>query len=244
MIIVSELGDKTFFIAAILAMTNNRRDIFLSASAALLVMTVLSVVLGMTLPVLLPAKYTHFASCVLFIVFGVKLLYSVITGDGGSAAEEMKEVEEEIHEAGGGATSPGADGASGADDSSVEMSEIAALESGESKEKSKKKADSHALSLRRCFSAVTIQCFTMTFFAEWGDRSQIATIAMAASKDPYGVTLGSFIAHSMCTGLAVIGGTLLASRISERTVNLIGGVLFLCFAATGFYLGPPTAAKV
>jgi len=30
------------------------------------------------------------------------------------------------------------------------------------------------------------QCFTMTLLAEWGDRSQIATIALAAAKDPVG----------------------------------------------------------
>ena len=54
--------------------------------------------------------------------------------------------------------------------------------------------------------------FTMTFLAEWGDRSQIATIAMAASKDPYGVTVGGILGHSLCTGMAVIGGRMLATR--------------------------------
>jgi len=41
-ILVSELGDKTFFIAAILAMRNNKLTVFLAAIAALAVMTVLS----------------------------------------------------------------------------------------------------------------------------------------------------------------------------------------------------------
>lgn len=54
--------------------------------------------------------------------------------------------------------------------------------------------------------------FTMTFLAEWGDRSQIATIALAAAKDPYGVTLGGVLGHSLCTGMAVIGGRMLATR--------------------------------
>jgi len=87
------------------------------------------------------------------------------------------------------------------------------------------------------FSPVFIQCFTMTFLAEWGDRSQIATIALAASKNPYGVTVGGIIGHAMCTGLAVLGGKLLATRISERTVAAVGGILFLFFAIHGLYSG-------
>ncbi|CAN0449899.1 unnamed protein product, partial [Ectocarpus fasciculatus] len=71
--------------------------------------------------------------------------------------------------------------------------------------------------------------FSMTFLAEWGDRSQIATIALATNKDPFGVTAGGVIGHSLCTGMAVVGGKLLAARISEKTVHLVGGALFLVF---------------
>jgi putative Ca2+/H+ antiporter (TMEM165/GDT1 family) len=41
-IIVSELGDKTFFIAAIMAMRHPRHTVFLGAITALGLMTVLS----------------------------------------------------------------------------------------------------------------------------------------------------------------------------------------------------------
>ncbi len=46
MIIVTELGDKTFFIAAIMAMRYARSTVFLGAISALAVMTVLSAALG------------------------------------------------------------------------------------------------------------------------------------------------------------------------------------------------------
>lgn len=259
MILVSELGDKTFFIAAILAMSHSRRAIFLSAGAALAVMTVLSVGLGMTLPALLPKQYTHLASCVLFVVFGVKLLHTVLTSEGGAAAEEMQEVEEELAAAKQSAHSNSSGGSSGKgnvisardndDDDDCEMQALKSaaaehdagdVEAGEALKKDMVPglASSVQLSLRRCLTPIMIQCFTMTFLAEWGDRSQISTIAMAASKNPYGVTLGSFIGHAMCTGLAVVGGKLLASRISERAVNAIGGALFLVFAVAGFVMGP------
>jgi putative Ca2+/H+ antiporter (TMEM165/GDT1 family) len=108
------------------------------------------------------------------------------------------------------------------------------VEAGEGAKETKKEKGL----LQLFFSPVYITCFTMTFLAEWGDRSQIATIALAAAKDPFGVTVGGILGHSCCTGVAVVGGKLLASRISERTVILAGGVLFLLFAAHSIWAGP------
>ena len=86
--------------------------------------------------------------------------------------------------------------------------------------------------------AILTQAFTLTFFAEWGDRSQIATIALAAAKNPYGVTLGGVLGHALCTAIAVLGGRLLAMKISERAVFFVGGLLFLAFAVHAFVTGP------
>lgn len=67
-------GDKTFFIAAIMAMRHNRVVIFVSAISALVVMTILSAVMGYALPNILPRRYTHYAATALFLFFGVRLL--------------------------------------------------------------------------------------------------------------------------------------------------------------------------
>lgn len=87
--------------------------------------------------------------------------------------------------------------------------------------------------------AVMTQALTMTFLAEWGDRSQIATIALAASKNTYGVIIGGLLGHALCTGVAVIGGRMLAAKISERTVSIIGGLGFFVFALHSFFFEDP-----
>jgi len=52
MIIVSELGDKTFFIAAIMAMRHPRQLVFCAAVAALAVMTIFSSLIGVAAKVI------------------------------------------------------------------------------------------------------------------------------------------------------------------------------------------------
>jgi hypothetical protein len=65
-------------------------------------------------------------------------------------------------------------------------------------------------------SPAWVQTFVMTFLGEWGDRSQIATIAMAAGSDYWWVTGGAVVGHGCCTAVAVIGGRAIAGKVSMR----------------------------
>ncbi|MFM7794708.1 MAG: TMEM165/GDT1 family protein, partial [Microcystis panniformis] len=42
---------------------------------------------------------------------------------------------------------------------------------------------------------VWTQALVMTFVAEWGDRTQISTIALAAANNPLFLTLGAILGH-------------------------------------------------
>lgn len=216
MILVTELGDKTFFIAAVLAMRYGRVVVYAGAMSALTAMHLLSSLMGYALPAFLPRVYTHFASALMFVYFGIRLLKDAHEmGEGPS--DELQEVEEELIKKKEGEEF----------DTDVEV--------GEEKKKTKNNANNSKFNEQL---KILTQAFTLTFLAEWGDRSQIATIALAASKNPYGVVLGGLIGHGFCTGLAVVGGRMLAAKISERTVALIGGILFLIFAIHSFLVGP------
>lgn len=71
MIIFTEIGDKTFLVAALMAMRHPRLTVFTSALSALTAMTILSAVLGHLAPTLLPKRLTTFAAAILFLIFGV-----------------------------------------------------------------------------------------------------------------------------------------------------------------------------
>jgi putative Ca2+/H+ antiporter (TMEM165/GDT1 family) len=76
---------------------------------------------------------------------------------------------------------------------------------------------------------IFITCFSQIFFGEWGDKSQITTVAMSASNSTVIVFLGTLVGHFFCTGLAVLGGNYFAEKISEKVLNLLGGTLMLFF---------------
>jgi len=92
MIIVTELGDKTFFIAAILAMQHSRCLVFSGAISALGFMTVLSVFLG----VIIPRTFTYCAGTILLTLFGIRMLYDGYKMSPDEGKEEMKAVHEEL----------------------------------------------------------------------------------------------------------------------------------------------------
>lgn len=91
---------------------------------------------------------------------------------------------------------------------------------------------------RKYLSAILLQSFVLTFLAEWGDRSQISTIILGARENMIGTVLGGTIGHGLCTGLAVIGGRMIAQRISVKTVTLVGAFVFLFFAFSAFFIDP------
>ncbi|XP_034677577.1 GDT1-like protein 1, chloroplastic isoform X3 [Vitis riparia] len=198
LIFFSELGDKTFFIAALLAARNSGAVVFIGTFGALAAMTIISVVLGRTfhyVDEILPFRFGEtdlpiddIAAVCLLVYFGVSTLLEANSSDGLKAEEEQKEAE-------------------------IAVSEFSGNGAG-------------ILSS----ASTVISTFLLVFVAEWGDKSFFSTIALAAASSPLGVIGGALAGHGVATLLAVLGGSLLGTFLSEKVIAYIGGVLFLIFA--------------
>ncbi len=187
LITVSELGDKTFFIAAILSMRYSKRLVFIGAVAALAIMTMLSVLVGQVAS-FLPGRVIQLAEVGLFTLFGLKLLYDASRMSPKAGMAECEEAEAAIQQA-------------------------------------------ESTSFRRHTPTMIVaEAFGLTFLAEWGDRTQFATITLATAYNPIGVTIGAVLGHAICAAIAVSLGRLACNRLSERTLTTSGGLLFLVFA--------------
>jgi len=239
-IVVSEIGDKTFFIAAIMAMRYNRLAVLAGALLALFLMTAISTAFGYVVPKIIPPGVTHILITVLFFFFGGKLLYDAYTDDGAGGNDEQEEVEIELNQL----HSKLVKSSDRADPhQEAEIENIAGQTKRANDMEShidsptKKRENNCANRINDVQSKLVFwQALTMTFLGEWGDRSQIATIALAADSSALFVFVGAFLGHCLCTGFAVVGGKYLSDKISERTVNLSGGILFLLFGIHNLFM--------
>ncbi|CDZ98825.1 Predicted membrane protein [Phaffia rhodozyma] len=234
MIVVSEIGDKTFLIAAILASRQPRMTVFAGAFASLVIMSILSAAMGRVIG-LVPKEWTQFAAAVLFLVFGVRMAHEGVTmsatDSSDKMAEEIREVEEEL------SSSPASsiplndmeEGRSFPRSGSASASRSGSMEGGIAGYAEKAKQMLGVMA-----SPVFAQAFVLTFLGEWGDRSQIATIALAAAHNLYVIAFGTILGHGLCTAGAVIGGRWLSTKISVKYITLIGAFLFLLFSILYF----------
>ncbi|KAF7287211.1 putative divalent cation/proton antiporter TMEM165 isoform X2 [Rhynchophorus ferrugineus] len=216
-ILVSEIGDKTFFIAAIMAMRHPRLTVFGGAISALVLMTILSALFGWLVNVI-PRAYTYYISTALFAIFGLKMLKEGCSMSPTEGQEELEEVQMELRNR---------------EEQAERTSNSGDAEAGTASNRRSKKTSPLAVILK-----IFLQAFTMTFLAEWGDRSQLTTIILGARENVYGVILGGILGHSACTGVAVLGGRMIAQKISVRTVTIIGGIVFLVFAVSALFFDP------
>ncbi|KAA8497132.1 GDT1-like protein 2, chloroplastic [Porphyridium purpureum] len=204
LVLSSEIGDKTFFISALLSLKYAKRLVLVGTLGALSLMTLISVGIGQVFHALPSSLNTSiplddYAAVALLVWFGIDNIRSGLAMGKDDADGEKRDAEEAIAEA--------------------------------ESEKSKGSRPGWIQALSRSEDIkIIVETFTLIFLAEWGDKSMLTTIALAAAKSPLGVVLGGISGHAIASIIAVVGGSFLSEYLTERNARLIGGVLFLVFA--------------
>jgi Ca2+/H+ antiporter, TMEM165/GDT1 family len=75
------------------------------------------------------------------------------------------------------------------------------------------------------------------FFAELGDKTQLATIALAAKYpgSPVFILMGTTAGMLVADGLGILLGVVLRRRIPERAIRLASAAVFVLFGLFGFW---------
>jgi putative Ca2+/H+ antiporter (TMEM165/GDT1 family) len=75
------------------------------------------------------------------------------------------------------------------------------------------------------------------FIAEIGDKTQLATIALAAKfpENPLGVLMGTTTGMIIADAIGIIVGVVMCKKIPEKTIKLVSAGAFIFFGLLGIY---------
>ncbi len=78
------------------------------------------------------------------------------------------------------------------------------------------------------------------FFAEMGDKTQFATIALAAKYNaPLAVLMGTTVGMLIADALGIYVGVVAGKKMPEQVVKWISAMLFIAFGYIGLYTSVP-----
>ena len=79
------------------------------------------------------------------------------------------------------------------------------------------------------FAAIAV-AFGVVFVAELGDKTQLLALGFGARYRLRTVAIGLFLGYGAANAIATVAGGLLGAALPERTIQVIGGGVFLGFA--------------
>ena len=85
------------------------------------------------------------------------------------------------------------------------------------------------------FGVVATVGFTF-FIAEFGDKTQLTTLSLAAQyHSPISVLIGATLAMLVADGLGIVIGVVLCKHIPQRIIKWFSALIFVVFGAVGVY---------
>lgn len=78
--------------------------------------------------------------------------------------------------------------------------------------------------------------FIVFFIAEFGDKTQLTTISLAAQyQNAVSVFIGATLGMLVADGIGIVAGVVLGKHIPQRTIKWVSATIFLIFGLVGIY---------
>lgn len=198
--VASEIGDKTFFIGAILAVSKGRLPVFLAIMLSMLIMISLSMLVGVTIPLVLSQSISKYLVPVIFGYFGLSMLWE-------SLPKKLR------------ARTTG--GKKGRKVQSNLKGEIEAKEAVRHRSKS--------LSFLQCVWLICMAEMGDRSQASVIGLASSKEVSMSRNLLLASIFFGSLLGQAVSAVLAVCFGRLVGERLDDDTLNVASGALFLGF---------------
>jgi putative Ca2+/H+ antiporter (TMEM165/GDT1 family) len=229
-IFLSDITDKSIFLIIFLSKKLPSLTLFLVSLSSVLLMNYLSILIGYYLPKLISLTYMKIIAFILFTTFGILSLIESQKKDE-KINELMELTKKEFSDTEN-------DYSLMVEDNEIETD----VESNKELFPSILRTDTNVSELShssRTSEGSNYGTITAIFFAlclsDFGDKSQLAIVTMAALFNIYGILLGSTLALIGTVTLAVLFGNWISEKVSPKKLLLIGGLIFLTFGAETLY---------
>ena len=226
-IFLSDLTDKSIFLIIFLSKKLPSLTLFIVSLSSVLVMNYLSILLGYYLPKLISLTYMKIIAFLLFTTFGI---LSII-----ESQKKDEKINELIELSKKEFTETENDYSLMVEDNEIETD----VESNTELLPPILRADSNISESSHISEGNNFGMITAIFFAlclsDFGDKSQLAIVTMAALYNIYGILLGSTLALISTVTLAVLFGNWISEKVSPKKLLLIGGLIFLTFGIETLY---------
>lgn len=83
---------------------------------------------------------------------------------------------------------------------------------------------------------IFFSAFLMIFLTEWGDKTQVASALFATQYNVLFVFIGTMLALSMLSIMALFFGKILNKRLNQKLLTKIVGIVFIILGLTFFIL--------
>ena len=224
-IFISDLTDKSVFLIIFLSKKIPPLTLYLVSLSSVLLMNYLSILLGYYLPKLISETFMKILALILFVSFGILSIIESLKKD--EKIDELLELtKKELNES--------------ENDYSL-MNEDVETDIESNKEvllPSIMRTNSNISDISSnstiSFGLITA-IFFFFFLSDFGDKSQIAIVTMAAIYNINGILLGSTLALIGTITIAVLFGNWISEKISPKKLLFIGGLIFLSFGAETLY---------